>query len=300
MEFYKRAPLFLFLVYFLPTCTAQTQPALLHAETFEQEVLAYVPQLKEGLTQDKINYGNRILDEVKSGVKKRAEKFTVADYFNVLSAFLTLNEREENIRLAFQKFKASEGSCEYLLAFKNIVLENEKYDIIQSEFIEAARQCEASQGATEAFDIKDYIQERKLDRALVERMDYVNTLDQKYRTADGLDAEQHRADKENQHSIDSLYTIYKRYIGRSLVGPRYEVTMWAVIQHAGVDYMEKYLPVVHQAYLDKELEAGPLKMLIDRYYGLRYGYQVFGSQTGFDFKLATEAQKAAIVKQYGL
>ena len=73
-----------------------------------------------------------------------------------------------------------------------------------------------------------------------------------------------------------------------------------MIQHAQVETMGRYLPVVHQAFLSGELAAGPLKMLIDRYYGLKYGYQIFGSQTGFGFDLADEQTREAILEQYQL
>ena len=65
--------------------------------------------------------------------------------------------------------------------------------------------------------------------------------------------------------------------------------------------MEKYLPVVHIAVKEKELSTTPLKMLIDRYYGLKYGYQVFGSQSSdFGFKMADEKKRKEIKLKYGI
>jgi hypothetical protein len=101
--------------------------------------------------------------------------------------------------------------------------------------------------------------------------------------------------------IDALYKKYETYIGRSLVGKKFENVMWAVIQHSNIDMMERYLPVIKKAVTDKEIEVGPLKMLIDRFYGLKYGYQIFGSQgEGFGFKLADEKTKNEIKIMYGI
>ena len=41
-------------------------------------------------------------------------------------------------------------------------------------------------------------------------------------------------------------------------------------------------------------------MFVDRYYGLKYGYQVFGSQSGFGFELADPKTKEKIENDLGL
>ena len=74
--------------------------------------------------------------------------------------------------------------------------------------------------------------------------------------------------------------------------------MWAVIQHSNPELMAEYLPIIQDAVKEKELDETPFKMLIDRYYGLKYGYQIFGSQSGFGFKLADEETRIKIEKKY--
>jgi len=107
-------------------------------------------------------------------------------------------------------------------------------------------------------------------------------------------------DLKNQKPIDSLYNIHKTHLGSSLVGEKYKSIMWLVIQHSNVKMMEKYLPIIHQAVQNNELGEGPLKMLIGRFYGLKYGYQIFGSQSGFNFKDDDKATSDAIKKKYNL
>ena len=41
-------------------------------------------------------------------------------------------------------------------------------------------------------------------------------------------------------------------------------------------------------------------MLIDRFYGSKYGYQVFGSQSGFGFELADDKKRKEIEIKYGI
>jgi hypothetical protein len=135
-------------------------------------------------------------------------------------------------------------------------------------------------------------QSDKLNADLVKQMISIGEKDRRYRKNKTVDWEKQKLlDKENQRAIEALYQQYNTYIGRSLVGTDYEVVMWAVVQHADSDMMEKYLPVIHKAVQDGELHMGPLKMLLDRYYGLTKGYQFFGTQSGFGFENASKEEK---------
>ncbi|MFK7783667.1 MAG: hypothetical protein AB8B56_01055 [Crocinitomicaceae bacterium] len=64
--------------------------------------------------------------------------------------------------------------------------------------------------------------------------------------------------------------------------------------------MEKYLPILQKAVADGQINEKPFKMLIDRYYGLKYGYQVFGSQSGCGFELADDKKREEIKTKYNL
>jgi hypothetical protein len=103
---------------------------------------------------------------------------------------------------------------------------------------------------------------------------------------------------QNQESIDSLYNVYNTYLGKSLVGEKYKNTMWQVIQHSNLNMMEKYLPLVQKAINDEEIDVIPFKMLIDRIYSIKYGYQIFGSQMGVD--LADEKLRKDVQMKYGI
>lgn len=76
--------------------------------------------------------------------------------------------------------------------------------------------------------------------------------------------------------------------------------MWTVIQHSNTEMMEEYLPIIQNAVNEKGLDEGALKMTIDRYYGLKYGFHVFGSKTGFGLELADDKMKKEIELKYGI
>jgi selenocysteine-specific translation elongation factor len=105
-------------------------------------------------------------------------------------------------------------------------------------------------------------------------------------------------DIQNEQRIDSLYAVYKTYIGKTLVGKDYESVMWSVIQHSDIHTMERYLPQISKAVEQKELSTEPLKMLIDRIYTVKYQYQIFGSQLGVP--VADEKTKSEVIKNYKL
>lgn len=283
------------------SCIAQNKSKFDYPN-FENQLISYEPTQNPNTSEKDYNYGVMIIKETKTSIKNNPKNFNIADYFNVLSAFLNLKESKENINLAFQKFKDAEGSCEYFLQFENSVEKNSKYDIIRAEYNEQLVKCKSETVPKKELDLSKYCKTYGLNLPLVEKINKVNIDDQKYRTnpTSELLAKQQKLDKQNQITIDSIFNIYKSYVGRSLVGKKYESVMWAVIQHSDVEMMERYLPIVQKAVSKKELDLTPFKMLIDRYYGFKYGYQIFGSQSGFGFKLADDKKRKEIELKYGI
>lgn len=82
------------------------------------------------------------------------------------------------------------------------------------------------------------------------------------------------------------------------MGENYQIAMKIVIQHADLEDQEKYLPIVYQAVKDGELFSSSLKLLIDRVYNKKYGYQIFGSQSGVD--LADDETIQKVKNEFGL
>ena len=269
---------------------------------FEKQFLSYEPVQKSECSKKDFEYGCMIIKETKNAINDNPNNFDIPDYFNALSAFLTLKESEENIMIVFEKFKDAEGSCEYFLSLENSVKKYAKYDIIRENYNKQLKKCKSEFIAEKEFNITEYCKKNNLNLTLVEEINRVDISDQKYRgnTSMELKIKQKKFDNQNQAIIDSLYNIHKSYMGRSLVGEKYKSVMWAVIQHSNAGMMERYLPIVQKAVKEKEIDVVPFKMLIDRFYGLKYGYQVYGTQTGFGFELADDKTRKEIEKKYGL
>jgi len=269
---------------------------------FEQQVLEFHPERSEGVSEKAIQFAEMVLEETRSATKGEPSALNVADYMNVLSVFATLQRPLDDQLLALRKLCAAEDHCMYLKAFRQKVMDNEKYAPVRDAWLVALQDC--AQGAVheEEGSPTAYADKHHLDPELIRALDEIKQADQSVRKGRGeSDKDQMQSiDNRNQARIDSLFRTHKTYLGKSLAGERYQWVMWSVIQHAPLAYMEKYLPTVHLAYLKNELSAAPFKMLLDRYHGLKFGYQVFGSQSGFGFRNADEATRERVKRKYGV
>jgi hypothetical protein len=291
------------LIAFFTTGSVMAQTALT-LENFDEEILNYNPIKTSGNSEKDFNFASMVIRETKLAVNDDVEGFNLADYFNVLTAFLSLKESDENIQLAFEKFSNSEGACEYFTSDKFIksVNEDEVYARVRTQFNARTAECEKGAKPKPKFDLASYCRDNGLNQDLVALIQEIDRQDRKYREGDydNHKNDQKILDIENQFTIDSLYEVHGRYIGESLVGSKFESTMWAVIQHSNTDMMKKYLPVLKQAVQGEELAEATLKMTIDRYYALTDGFQVFGSQAGFGASIANDEVRARIAKEYGV
>ncbi|WP_336070129.1 hypothetical protein [Mesoflavibacter sp. CH_XMU1404-2] len=262
-------------------------------ENFNQEMLVYTP-MKNVHSNNNFKNGEKFLEETKTRVKKNGN-FDVADYWNILTALDCFNESQENLAVAFAKFVLDERSCEYVVSFEKYFKNYSAF--VKSKLEEQLKLCQVEQPKkkNKSFNIKDYAIKNKLDESLVKIINEIDQDDQYDRYNPKI---QDKLDLINQQKIDSLFNKYNTYIGKSLVGEKFEHVMWEVIQHSNLFMMEKYLPIVHAAVKQKELAEAPLKMLIDRIYTAKYGYQIFGSQGGV--KIAKQEIQNEVKAQYKL
>jgi hypothetical protein len=267
-------------------------------QTFDTDIFNFVPIKREGVTDQKFNYALRILDDTKSITKNDPKKLTVTDFWNITSAFVTLKEPAENIEISFKKAIALDAKsvCSYIQMAGASNLEK----AIPETFLPFYANClENSSNKNDKLDVVQYATTNKLDIRLVSLINSIDLDDQKFRLVTPLDQVKQRPfDIQNERRIDSLYAVYKTYIGKTLVGKDYESVMWSVIQHSDIHTMERYLPQISKAVEQKELSAEPLKMLIDRVYTVKYHYQIFGSQLGVP--VADEKTKSEVIKNYRL
>lgn len=283
------------------SCNAQNVTSFSY-DNFENQLLLYQPEQNSKISKKDFDFANMILRETKSATNNKSDNFNLGDYFNILEAFVTLKESKKNINIAFEKFINADDSCEYVIAFEKSIKKNPKYDIIREDYLNKLKECISEPIVEKKFDIEKYCEFNNLDIDVVKQITVIKNNDEKNRliSSKKLASEQKVLDKKNQKLIDSLYQKHQIYLGKSLVGEKFETVMWAVIQHSNIEMMAKYLPIIQKAVKEKELDVVPFKMLIDRFYGLKYGYQIFGSQSGFGFELADDKKRKEIELKYGI
>jgi hypothetical protein len=269
-------------------------------ENFDDLILSYSPQQRENVSDKAYKHGIFILKETKAATHNDPKKLNSADYWNLTMAFLSLKEPNNHLKIVFKKAitEKNNGMCDYLQSMGIHDLDTLIPDVFNPFY--ATCNTKAAR-VTPTFDLDSYAQNGNYDNELIQIINNINEDDIRYRKHKPVDwNKQTPLDLHNQKLINQLYKKYKTYIGQSLVGEKFASTMWAVIQHSNPKMMGQYLPVVHQATKDNELGATPLKMLIDRYYGLTKGYQVFGSQSGFGFNMADEKTRKEIETTFDL
>lgn len=241
----------------------------------------YYPQKKEEVSQEKYRKAVYILEQTYAAIKHDSLHINYADHLNIAYAYSLLLEPRESIfselKLAQEKDLQSTAAV-FVLGVKSpdhFRLTQVEYDSLEKMFTMIYKQNEDE---NEQFDIIEYSDKGNYDKELIELFVSIEGRDQKHRKGDKKMELQHRLDLENIHEIDSLYHRYQQYIGKTLVGEKFEHVMWLVIQHADLEHQEKYLPVIYQAVKENELKETPLKMLIDRIHSKKYGSQIFGSQ----------------------
>ncbi|PQJ79091.1 hypothetical protein [Polaribacter porphyrae] len=287
--------------YFIVVQTILSQNIKFTFNNFEKEFLKFKPK-NNGISDKDFKNDLITIKNIKSDVKNNPNNFNVADYLNVLHVFLSLKESRENILIAFEKLKNANSGCQYILYFEK-QFKDIHYEIIRNEIENATNFCKGQKNNVANFDIVYYSKQNNLDINLVKLISKIKENDLKFRNKDNIEdriKKQRVLDVKNQKSIDSLFQIHKSYLGVSMVGEKFQTVMWSVIQHSNVEMMEKYLPIIHKAYLKEDIFQYNLRMLIDRFYGLKYGYQIYGSQSGFGFDMANSTTRSKISKKYNI
>lgn len=290
----------LFLLFVTILHSQSTAPSFTVAN-FDQLILTYQPKQQDGVSQKDYERGLFYLEQTRNATEGDPKALNYADYWNIMMAFIKLQEPKVHKEIAFQKSidRSPASLCALIDAFgeKSVASLNKHIPELFQRFYST---CGDFLETEEVFDPIAYAKTEKLNAKLVTIIHRIAENDQQYRGDEVIDwSKQTPLDHQNLQLIDSLYQQYKCYIGESLVGKELTSTMWSVIQHSTIEDMERYLPVVHQGVQAGELHPTPLKMLLDRIHTIKYGYQFFGSQGG-DYDLASAEERAKVEKKYGL
>jgi len=261
--------------------------------------LGYFPEQRTGIADEEYRRWIISLKNTYEKIEEDSGNISYIDHFNIASAYINLKEPKQAVldqfHLAQQKNLLS---IAYL--FPMVYRSPERLDgyLSQSEYDSMINKFQviAANDNEEAIVLEIYAKEGGYDPKLVKLIASLLDKDQEFRISD-IDKQQ-LIDQKNIRTIDSLFQVHGCYIGKTLVGEKYRVIMQLVIQHAKLEDQEKYLPVVHQAVIDNELPSGSLKLLIDRIYDRKYGYQIFGTQSGV--YLADDETIEKVKNEFGL
>ncbi|WNB16788.1 hypothetical protein [Marivirga arenosa] len=282
----------LFITGFNLSCYSQNQKDIL--TEFD-----YFPDQRIEVSNQEYRKGTTILKNTYEQIKNDSGKMVYADHLNLATAFIKLKEpkeivlnqwylaQQEDLESTAEIFPMIYSSSESVAGY----LSESEYDSLLKKFAKVLSNKEDVK-----IDPTEYASDNNFNIELVKLMAYLEEKDQEFRMSD-MDKQQ-LIDAENIKIIDSLYKVHGKYIGNSFVGDQYQHSMWAVIQHSDLEHQEKYLPVVQKGVSNGELPATPLKMLIDRVYKKKHGYQIFGSQSGGE--LADDATIEKVKQEYGL
>lgn len=284
---------------FLLLIASQTHGQSFSADQLAVQILTYDPPRRPGVSETAYHKGVFILGEVRNATEGNIANFNKADYLNVLYAFAELGEPNAHLEAVLREIIVRDTDCEYLTFFRKSIEQRTAYPKIITAWNIAGGNCESTTSPP-PFDAVSYAAKYDVDPALAVLFDQIDQRDRQYRAKDlpNWATLQGPFDRENQRLIDSLFAAHGTYVGRSLVGEQFETVMWAVIQHAPIACMKRYLPAVQRAVAAEELPLVPLRMLVDRILWQCEGYQLYGSQLGVP--LAEEPQRRAMIEKYGL
>lgn len=140
--------------------------------------------------------------------------------------------------------------------------------------------------------------EAKLDKSLITILDTIFHEDQQYRQQlgeiekkYGRDSKELKAhwkiiEEKDSINLTKVRTILdeRGWLGKDIVGPQGNQTLFLVIQHADLEIQKQYLPIMREAAEKGDANGADLALLEDRV-ALRMGKkQIYGSQIGRDLK----------------
>ncbi len=287
-------------LFLITTSIAFSQETVFTFENFEDEFLKYELVQKENVSDSKFNHAKMIINETKKVILENEGNFKFGNYWNIATAFSILKDNNKNIEIAFLKATKFDVICHYIKSFENEKTHFNKN--IPEVYNLQKEKCKNIIIVEDKIDLDNYSTENNLDLRLVKIMSRIRINDQLYRGSD-LEyktnlTKQNELDLNNIRIVDSLFIQHKKYIGKSLVGEKFETVMWAIIQHSNLVMMEKYLPIIQKAVSENELHLTTFKMLLDRIHSIKYDYQFFGSQPGI--RMADEKKIDEIKEKYGI
>ncbi len=132
-------------------------------------------------------------------------------------------------------------------------------------------------------DIPGYAQVNMDTLAIKKQLESIYERDQKTRSKGDSTQYIQYIDSCNLAQVEILIEKYG-WMGKSVIGPRGNYTIWLVIQHAELDVQEKYLPFMKASVEKGESTPSHLALLEDRILMRNGQKQIYGSQVVYNDK----------------
>lgn len=115
---------------------------------------------------------------------------------------------------------------------------------------------------------------------------YTDAVDKFGNDSEEMDYYWRLISQEDSLNLIRVVDIIEKYgwVGKSQVGKLGNMTLWLVIQHAPLEFQERYLPLLRASVGKQESQGMHLAMLVDRIRMLKNQPQVYGSQVVVDKK----------------
>lgn len=114
------------------------------------------------------------------------------------------------------------------------------------------------------------------DQQMITLIEIMFERDQKYRFNNQMD-KQRTLDERNRMLLDSIFSNYG-YPGKSKVSDVYSIQVATIFLHMGLEFMEKWMPLLIKTFKSGDLDNGSIMYALDRLHTLKYERQFFGTQ----------------------
>ena len=253
--------------------------------------------------------GKYILEQANQEIDSKNGSKNYIDYWNLaLGTCLTEGNKVKTYELLL-KCKQNDNNGFYDLTgylieyYDNDIKNTDFYKLLGKEFtdlIETSKRELVKNNDKSEVEIENIIDNEVVD-ILIEMLN----RDQKYRQDKNflsnkeLRRKQTELDEVNRKELVKLFDKYG-YVGKSITGDnKYKNYVCLIVEHGqNLTDQKKWLPVIAEAFKNGELNANPLKMLLDRIHVQETNKQYFGSHAGVSFD--TEEEIKRIKLKYGI
>lgn len=253
--------------------------------------------------------GKYILEQTSQQIESNNGEKNYIDYWNLaLGTALTEKDKIKTYEyLLKSQQKDNNGFYDltgYLIAYYDNDIKNTNfYKLLGKKFTDL---IEVSKGELSKNNDKSEMKiENIINQKVVDILVDMLNRDKKYRQDKNflsnkeLQKKQYELDEVNREELVKLFDKYG-YVGKSITGDnKYKNYICLIVEHGqNLTDQKKWLPIIAEAYKNKELNANPLKMLLDRIHWKETKKQYFGSHVGVPLESDKEIQRIKL--KYGI